>query len=816
MLISKKWLQDFVQIPDKFSSEELKDLLSTRVVELDGVQEQGLFLKDVVLGKIKDIMGHPNADKLKICKVFDGKDTQQVVCGGSNIQKGMLVAFARIGAKVKWHGEGDLVELKKVSIRGEESNGMICASDEIGLLELFPKHEEKDILDLSHLSASLGTGLAEALELDDLIFTIDNKSLSSRPDLWGHYGVAREIAALLGLTLNKLKTPDIQEDRVYKLSAKIKDKNVCSRYTGVVVGGISIGPSPEWMQKRLRSIGQRPINNIVDITNYVMFELAQPTHAFDIEKLAMNNKHIQMMVRQAQKGETCRTLDGVERQLTEDMFVISDGEKPVALGGIMGCQNTQVSEKTSAVLFESANFDAVTVRKTSQKLGFRTEGSARWEKSQDPANAESGLRRLVELTLQICPGSRVLSSVTDSGSVALPQGPLDLSMEFLQKKIGVEIDKKQVMDILTRLGFLIKEKKDHLLVNIPSWRATKDISIPEDLVEEVARVYGYENIPTSMPRFAITPGLGNPLRELEHKIKELLAFEQGYTEVYNYSFESPEWLDSLGEDRSLHLELKNPVAKDRPLIRRHLLPNLLQSVEANLHRYDEVKMFEIGRVFHKEKQGEETGLGDRSCLPKQETFLGVLYAKKGNEEPYHELLRALDGLFERLGVKASVERVRPELAFIHPGRGGEIKQGDTVFGHIGELHPLVQNAVGMLARVAMAEIHLDKLVSSLGDSSRYEPLPLYPEVERDIAFLVGREVQHADIIKAINSADPLIREIILFDIYQGQEIEKGKKSMAYRLVYRSDEKTLETKDVDMAQTKVFQLLQEKFKAEPRS
>lgn len=663
-----------------------------------------------------------------------------------------------------------------------------------------------------------------SLGRDDIIFDIDNKSLSSRPDLWGHYGMARELAALFKTKLKAQKMPKIKAGNKIKLRVAVQDKKGCPRYTGVILDGITVGPSPEWLQHRLRSVGQRPINNIVDITNYVMFELGQPTHAFDASRLTPSSPPptrgrmgggISIIVRRAKDGEKFVTLDGVERALTSDMLVIADAEKPLALAGVMGGLHTGVSDTTKSVLFESANFDAVTVRKMSQKLGLRTEGSARWEKWQDPANAEIGLQRLVELTQKICPTARVVSNVADTGPVKLPQGPLTLPMSFVQKKIGVSINKKQVVSMLGSLGFGVKTKGNTLSVKIPSWRATKDISIPEDLVEEIARLYGYENIPATMPSFSIVPGKANPLRELERRLKELLAYEFNYTETINYSFESPAWLARLGESAATHLELNNPIAKDRPLIREQLIPNLLMNMEANLHRFDRVALFEIGRVFWGKEQGEFADNKKKERLPKQPTLLGLVYAAKDDEAPFFAVSEAIRGLLIRLGVDGRIEKSARAARLMHPGRSAEIKIGDTPVGFIGELHPAAQTRAGIPYRVGMVEIALESLLAVKRDNSRYQPLPMYPLVERDLAFVVKREAEHAALAEAIRSADPLIESVTLFDVYEGKGMVASKKSLAYHINYRSDEKTLTAEAVDQIQAKVGERLAKEFGAEIR-
>ncbi|PIZ95443.1 MAG: phenylalanine--tRNA ligase subunit beta [Candidatus Magasanikbacteria bacterium CG_4_10_14_0_2_um_filter_37_12] len=823
MLISKQWLQDFVEIPKTVSSEELSDLLTMRVVEIEGVEEKGKMLDNIVVGEIKKLESHPNADKLKLCIVSDGKEDYKVVCGGSNLKEGMKVAFGKVGAKVRWHGEGDLIELKKAKIRGEDSLGMICAPIEIGFGEMFPVKDEAEILDLSDRDVKTGTPLAKAFGFDDVVFDIDNKSMTHRPDLWGHYGMAREISAVLEEKLKPFEPPTIVTGSEIKLTVDNQAVDSCLRFTGVVLDGIAIVPSPQWMQKRLLSIGVRPINNLVDITNYVMYEIGQPTHVYDVDRLESNSdneKHI--LIRKAKNGEEFITLDGGVHELTSEMFVIADDQKAVLMGGIMGGKNSEVTNNTTRVLFESANFDATTVRKMSQALGLRTDGSARWEKTQDPTNAELGLRRLVELTLQICPGVKVVSNVADSSHYKINQGPIKFDLAFLAEKMGIEIPKKQVLDILGRLGFGIEDQGTSLLVTIPTWRATKDISIPEDLVEEVTRLYGFGNIPTTMPSFEIRPAKKNLLRELEHNMKEVLVLEYGLTEVYNYSFESPAWLEKLGEDVDKHLELDNPLAKDKPLARRLLLGNMLENVESNLHRYEVVNIFETGRVFYSEEQGAYLDNNNKEYLPKEETLLAIVYSAKRDSTPFYNVSSTFFGMMNRLGIDVVFKKQKPSHKLFHPGRFAEILVADIVIGYMGEIHPSVQNNVGIANKVAVLEISLNKLFPLVVERRNYVPLPQFPAVLRDIAFLVDTSVVHDDVVAEIKNVDALIRSVELFDVFfpsasakEKTKLGESKKSMAYHIVYQSNEKTLEASEIDIVHEKVLLALQKKFEAEVR-
>jgi len=615
MLISKNWLSDYVNL-EKVTPEDLAEKLTIRTVEIEGVSTLGELLHNVVIGLVNKVEKHPDADRLKVCHVDIGNGEVQVVCGGSNVTKGMKVALGKLGAKVKWHGEEELIELKKTKIRGVESFGMICASEEIGLGELFPQKDEKEIIDLSHLDFEIGTPLMKALAQDDVVLEVDNKSMTHRPDLWGHYGIAREASAIYQKKLIEYKPAKIKAGRKRKLSAKVKDKILCPRYMAVAMSGIKIGSSPSWMQSRLQSVGVRPINNIVDITNYVMLDIGQPMHAFDGSKIGD-----EIIIRNAKKGEGIDTLDGQKQTLTSENLVIADKNKAIAIAGVIGGANSEVEEGTTDIVFESANFDSTNVRKTSTAIGVRTDSSSRFEKSLDPNNAEIALRRAVELVKELIPGAEVSSNIVDESNFELNQGPIEIDFSYIEERIGESIEMGIAVNILDRLGFGVKVKGGVFSVSVPSWRATKDISIAEDIVEEVARIYGYENIQPTLPTFGIKPPANNPIRSLERKITEQLAYGQGYSEVHNYSFVSGQTIVRVGLNKKDYLELDNPVSKERPYLRKHLIPNLLEKIEMNAHRFNSVKLFEIGRTF------------DNKNIERQDTMLAVAFTQKGNDVP---------------------------------------------------------------------------------------------------------------------------------------------------------------------------------------
>lgn len=819
MKLSFNWLKNYVNLPGSITPEEVAQKLKMSTVEVEGIEKPGALLENVVVGKVLKAEKHPNADKLKVCEVDLGSERVTIVCGGSNVQTGMLVAVAKNGAKVKWHGEGDLIELKPATIRGIESNGMICGADEIGLVDRFPKKDEKEIVDLSSMKLKAGTPLAEALGLNDAVLEVDNKSLSNRPDLWGHYGMAREVAVLFNREVGEYKTKEIgNKKQEIKVRVTVEDAKLCSRYMAVAMGGIKVQESPAWLKEKLVAVGLRPINNIVDITNYVMFDLGQPMHAFDARRISKsekeNNKHI--MVRCAKDGEKFVTLDEKEHTLTSEMVVIADDDRALALAGIMGGLESGIASDTANIIFESANFDAATVRKTSTKLGIRTDSSARFEKSLDPNLAETALKRAVELVLELCPEAKVVSKVVDEGKPRLFTGPLEVPIDFFKQKIGVEIPVKTIVTTLQRLGFTVEEKSKVLKIKIPTWRATKDISIPEDIVEEVVRIYGYDNIPSSLPAFPITPHEKNALRELEWKAVDALVRDLGYNEVYNYSFVSGQQIAAFGDDVSKYIELDNPLSKEKPYLRRHLVFNLVDNILKNGPEHSDLKLFEIGKKYIAEEAGPRSEANGDELLPRQDTWVCAVAASKNNKEPFFEVRRVVEVLGKRLSLPTTFVEEKELFPWDHPSRIASVEVAGSSVGTVYELHPGVAEKLGLDRRVGVCVLNLSAISSMHTQKSvEYRAIPAYPEVRRDLALLVTKDKTNAALTSSIISLDPLIKNVELFDVYEGKNIGEGYKSMAYHITYGSNEKTLTTEEVDKVQSKVEDVLKNTFGAEVR-
>ena len=802
MLVSFNWLKQYVDLSDSVTAEELGHRLTMSTVEVDGIKEQSKNLDGIVVGEILDIKKHPNADKLSVAQVNVGEDKPRQIIFGQMVK--MEVGFKVPVALAPTVLPGNK-EIKKSKLRGELSEGMLCLDQEMGLLD------EGVSIQFFDKSVKNGTPIIEALKLNDAIFDIDNKSMTHRPDLWGHYGLSREVAALYNKELTDYNPSEIKTGKD-KLKVKIEDKTLCPRYMAVAVEGVKVESSPDWLQKNLIAIGLRPINNIVDITNYVMHELGQPMHAFDSTTLESNL----IIVRRAEDGESFVALDDSEHKLDNRDLVIADEKKSIALAGIMGGKNTEISENTKTVIFESANFEPANIRRTANRLGLRTDSSSRFEKSLDPNNCELALRKAVKLTLKLCPNAKVSTNLVDESNFSLQTGPIELDWEFLWKKIGVELEKKQVIKILVSLGFELKEKKQGLSVKVPTWRATKDISIPEDLVEEVSRIYGYDNIKRELPNFPITPPEINQLRQLEREILSVLVNNLGYNETYSYSFVSASQINKIGDSTKDYIELDNPVSKEKPYLRRSLLLNLLESLDKNIEFFDEVKLVEIGKVFIKEQPGERTDKNGDSLLPRQDIFLTAVFVNKKDKTPFWQARNVMEMIASHFNLDLKLEPKGQVSSSQHPSRSGSIVFGDEELGDVYELHPMLANNFGLESQVGVVEINLNKLLEVVGSNNlKYKRISDYPEMVRDLAFVVKDEINNGQIIELLSEIDKLLKNVELFDVYQGQNIGEGYKSMAYRLTYGSSNCTLTTEEVDKLQDRVMKLLEKNFKAEIR-
>ena len=807
MLLSLNWLKDYVAIPRTISPEDLGLKLTMHTVEIDDVIKEAEKYNNIVIGKILEVRAHPDADKLQIAVVDIGdKDSKlEIVCGASNIESGQLVPVALIGAVLP-----NELEIKATKIRGIESFGMLCAEDELGLGD---DHAGILILDSK---AKIGTPLGEYLKLKDVIYEVDNKSITNRPDLWGHFGMAREIAAFLQVKfkddLSLKKAQDIKiNDTEFKFNVEVENYDLCPRYMAIGVSGIKIEESPKWLQERLIAVGERPINNIVDITNYVMLETGQPLHAFDKEFIK------EIVVRSAKKNEAIKTLDGEDRKLNETDIIIADKKSPIAIAGVMGGENSEINNETDGIIIEAANFNFLSVRKTAQRLGLRTEASKRFEKSLDPNLCEIALVRVVELIKKICPQARVSSPVKDKSDFELSLGPILLDLEWLGRYIGMEIEIEAVISILKRLGFGVEKDKDNILaVSIPTWRATKDIQAKEDLAEEVARMIGYDNIVPTKPLVEMrVPEEGNE-RLTEYKIKEILVNNSEFSECYNYSFVGEKQLAKLGIDYEKHICLANPIISHQSLLRQSLIPNMLENIKLNQSRFLKIGLFEIGNVFLSITGSVLKNNKNKEALPYQEKRLVTALALEKNQDVYRALKGKIENLFNHFNIDVRYEEQESGPAWSDARADARINYKKINLGSIHIVNQKITNSLNLKKKTAIAEFSLPAILEAIKTAGEinFQEFDKFPPVIRDIALVVNKKTSYNDISDAIKSFHEDIKKVELFDVYEDEKLGKNKKNLAFHIIYQAD-KTFVSEEIDKLQQELMKSLEKKFEAKIR-
>ena len=799
LLVSYNWLKQYVKL--KQTPQEFAARLSLSGPSVERIHPQGAALANVVVGKILKVKPHPNADKLRVVETDLGTMTKDVVCGGSNLNEGQLVAVALPGSWVKWHGEGEPVEIKEAALRGVNSYGMICAADEIGLLDRFPKKEEKEIVDLTDLKLKPGTSLAEALKLDDVIFDVE--VTSNRPDAFCMLGMALETSAILDVPL-AWKTPKLPKmkagEKALSLAVSVESKKLCPRYQALVMKNVKVGPSPAWMKERLASAGVRSINNLVDITNYVRLELGQPMHVFDYDKLAGKK----IVVREAKAGEKLQALDGNSYELKAGQLVIADAAQPVAVAGVMGGEESGTTERTTTIVFESAAFDSVSVRRTARALNLHSDSSQLYEKGLSTECTDLALARAAELAKELA-GAEAVSKVIDVRAATYKPLVFPFRPARAAELIGVDLPAAKMKKILTDLGFKVKGAGTKWSVTVPFWR-DHDIEGERDLVEEVARVYGYGNLPSVMPEGRLP--LATPDRALvwEDRAKRHLK-DWGFTELMTYSFVSKDLAEKSSCGESSMLRVNNPLTEEFEFMRDRLIGSVLKVVAENQEEAVEGRAFELANVYTPRP-------GD---LPIETPRLVIAsWSRHDDGRDVFAIKGVVEALLETFGVRgAKFERSTGSDVW-HPGRSGTIMIGDQILGGFGEFHPAFVQRFGIDRRVAAVSLDFPMLASWANEAKFYAPIPEFPRVKRDLAFVVERHAEHAAISAALSSIDPMLASVELFDVYEGENLGAGKKSMAYHLAFAAPDRTLKAEEVDRVLEAMRAKLKNAFGAEVRS
>ncbi len=798
MNTSLSWIKAYVPDLD-VTAQEYTDAMTLSGTKVEGYEVLDADLEKIVIGQIEKIEKHPDADKLVVCQVNVGSETVQIVTGAKNVFEGAKIPVVLDGGRVAGSHDGKQVaggiKIKKGKLRGVDSFGMMCSIEELGSTkDMYPEAAENGIY-IFEEDAVVGSSAIEALGRNDVVF--EYEVTSNRVDCFSVVGIAREAAATFGKEFHPPVVTETgnSEDVNDYIKVTVEDADLCPRYCARVVKNVKVGPSPKWMQRRLASVGIRPINNLVDITNYVMEEYGQPMHAYDLEKIAGK----EIVVKTAKSGEKFVTLDGQERELDESVLMICDGEKSVGIAGIMGGENTMITEDVQTMLFEAACFDGTNIRKSSKKVGLRTDASGKFEKGLDPNNAKAAIDRACQLIEELGAGEVVGGTVDVYGKVKEPvRVPFDA--EKINVMLGTDISEEEMLGYFAKIGLEYDEDTKEVIA--PTFR--HDLFRLADLAEEVARFYGYDNIPTTLPKGEATTGkLSFKLRieEVARNIAEFCGFSQGMT----YSFESPKVFDKLliPADSKLRevVEIMNPLGEDYSIMRTTSLNGMLTSLATNYNRRNkDVRLYELGNIYLP-KQVPVTELPEE----RMQFTLGMY-----GEGDFFSMKGVVEEFFEKIGMHKK-ETYDPHAGkpFLHPGRQANIIYDGKVVGYLGEVHPDVADTYGIGTRAYVAVIDMPEVVELATFDRKYEGIAKYPAVTRDISMVMPKEIlvgQVEDVIEKKGGA--YLESYKLFDLYEGAQIKAGFKSVAYSIVFRAKDKTLEESDVTAAMTRILKALEE--------
>lgn len=788
MDLSLKWLRDFVDLP-QMPPKKYCEALTMSGSKVEGYTQEGADIKNVVVGRVDTMKHHPDSDHLWICQIDVGGEITQIITGAQNVQVGDFVPVAKHNSLLP-----NGVKITKGKLRGVESCGMLCSLGELGLtIHDFPYAIEDGIFILGEdCSHTPGQDIQSAIGLDDL--KVEFEITSNRPDCLSVIGLARETAATFGLPLT-IPQPVVHGyndgDTIENyLHVEVQNKNSCPRYMAAVVKNIKIGPSPRWMRERLRTSGIRPINNIVDITNYVMLEYGQPMHAFDLKHV----KKGKIIVRNATQGERIITLDGIERILSPEMLVIADAESPSAVAGVMGGEYSGIEEDTQSIVFESACFQGNGVRLTAKKLGMRSESSSRFEKGLDPTICPLALTRACQLVEELGAGE-IVNGIIDIDHSLKEQKKIPFDPQWISSFIGADISRDEMVEYLCRLEVTIQDG----YVIPPSFRS--DLEHRADIAEEVARLYGYEKIPTTALR-GLAEGKLSPIQHF-HRHLSFTCLALGYSEIYTYTFISPKEYDKIALSLQSPLRnsvvISNPLGEDTSIMRTTALPSMLGALAHNYsNRNLDAALFELAMEFHPHESNQ---------LPAEKPAL--LLGAYGKNQDFYTLKGAVEALLAEININGVAFTLCSDNPSYHPGRCAHILLENTCLGVLGEIHPEVCESYGIDTRVYVAQLDIETLFTTLGPEKTYLPLPRFPASTRDLAVTCDDSIPVACLEKIIRQkAGKLLERLELFDVYKGDQIPQGKKSVAYSLVLRAPDRTLKIEECDKVMNNIFNALAE--------
>lgn len=801
MFISLKWLKRYVDI-DINKAKDIASEFTLKVAEIEDLIFQNELYEGIIVAKVLEISKIENTDKLFKCILYDGESKIQVITGAQNVKEGDFVPLAKVGAIIPSSGK----KIEKAVFKGIESNGMLCSASELkyynddkGILILqdINKIFNENIIDNSKLKE--GTKISDILDLNDVIIEIDNKSLTNRPDLWGHYGIAREISSIYGLPLKPYvkNFEKLKDDN--KIKIEIEDKNVCPAYAVIHISNIKNDKSPLWLQKLLYTIGQRPISLLVDLTNFIMFDIGEPMHAFDTNKVNHTDK-IKIRFPKDSKEKKVITLDGKERELTDKTLLILDNkDTPIALAGIMGLQNSEVDENTNSILLEIANFNQAIIRKASVNLKLRTEASQRFEKSLDPNFIELAYNKFIEELLNIQKNIKI-ESVNYKRYYDDKEIKIELTYDFIKNKLGKNIPDSLIKNILINLGFNINENGNILEIIVPSYRATKDISIKEDIVEEVGRIFGYINIEPIAPKVKLDMPHKMEEPDIVRKIKEFLCFNEGLTEVNNYPYSNIDLEKYFTQTQPI--EMQNPIDEKFPILKMNLIPGLLLNANQNLKYFEEFGLFEVEKVFF---------IDEKDKFNEILQIAGLICKNDQNESIYYSR-NSLINLFKYFNVIDINIKTENIPAYLHPFKSGTIYYNNELIGIFGEIHPEIISNFDIKKPVSIFLTDLNKIIKYKKDFIAFKKIPKIQSTKFDLAFIVDKNTYSAeliDIIKEFSNENYYISEILPFDVYYSKNFGEDKKSIAFSITVQPYEKSLTSDEINELINKIITTMKTK-------
>ena len=785
MKVSLNWIKKYVDLPKDITNEQIMRDLTIRTVEVEDMVNTGDKFKDIVVGKIIEVNPHPNADLLKICLVDIGEDEyKQIVCGGENLYPNELVVISKPGAMVYWHGEGDLVEIKETKMRGVSSYGMICGATEVYLSELFPPKNEKEIVDLTGLDVKPGENISDALNLGDTILEIDNKSLSNRPDLWGHYGIARELSVIYNVPLKELEINKPNGLPEYKVSIEEKDK--CKRYAAVKIEGVIAKESPSWMKTLITNAGMRPINAIVDITNYVMMAIGQPTHAFD----STHVKGEKIVVRNARENEKLLLLDNNVLDLTTDDLVICDESSPLGLAGIRGGKEDSILPETTSVVLEVANFSAEAIRKTGKRFAEKTDASIRYEKGIDTQRVDLGISLALELFKEIFPQSKIVA-FKDEYLEATPNNVIDVTKKFLDDRLGKVISNEEITRILTGLGYEVSFDNDTYHVVVPTFRSTGDVTLKDDVMGDIARLLGYD----SFEKKPLTINFEHAVLQndvlLERRLKEYLSYRCGFNEIITYPWIDEKYIDAAGFDKSKMVMLATPPSPEQAYLRASLVPGLLEAISKNLRYFDEFRIYEMTEVFEK---GEYHESSEDETLPIHKNYLSGAIVKKDAKSAFYEIKGVIESMSSYVHMESLSFRPCESSSYLDKNAKLDIYLGDILVGSLGLLSvKTMADSKIKRTNVGIFEINVSEFIPYPSRTNEFKHLPEIPLVEKDLSILVDEDVTWEKISKMIRNK---VSEYSFVEEYRGEQVPTGKKSVTFKVKLGDGKSTLTSDDIN--------------------